>query len=96
MIENALKYGPRTSPRPLRLRVSARVEGGVLVATVENSGTWIARAPGEMASDSTGIGLANVRRRLELLCGPTARLETTTPAGHVRVEIRLPYLPPVA
>ena len=96
LIENALKYGPRTSPRPLRLHVSARVDGGELVVAVENSGSWIARAPGEKAIDSTGIGLANVRRRLELLCGPAGRLETTTPAGHVRVEVRLPYLPPLA
>lgn len=94
LIENALKYGPRTSPRPLRLRILARVEGSELVVAVENSGTWIARAPGEKATDSTGIGLANVRRRLELLCGQAARLETTTPAGVVRVEVRLPYVPP--
>lgn len=94
LIENALKYGPRSSPRPLRLRVSARLEGSEIVVAVENSGTWLARAPGEKAPESTGIGLNNVRRRLELLCGPAARLETTTPEGHVRVEVRLPQVPP--
>jgi hypothetical protein len=95
LIENALKYGLRTSPRPLQLRVAARVEAGEVIVTVENTGTWITRAPGETARDSTGIGLANLRRRLELLCGPTARLDTTTPAGLVRFEVRLPFVPPV-
>lgn len=96
LIENALKYGLRTSPRPLQLRVKARVEAGALLVTVENSGTWITRAPGEQARDSTGIGLANLRRRLELLCGPTARLVPDTTAGFVRVMVCLPFVPPVA
>lgn len=94
LIENALKYGSRTASDPLRLRVSARVTGGELLIVVENSGTWVTRAPGAANGDSTGIGLANVRRRLELLCGPVARLETTHPTGHVRVEVRLPYVSP--
>lgn len=96
LIENALKYGLRTSAPPLRLRVQARVEATELVVVVENSGTWITRAPGEQPRDSTGIGLANLRRRLELLCSPAARLETSEAAGLVRVEVRLPFVPPVA
>jgi len=96
LIENALKYGPRTSPRPLQVRVNARVEAGEVVVTVENSGAWIERPPGEETRDSTGIGLANLRRRLELLCGPAARLDQTTPAGFVRFEARLPFVPPAA
>jgi hypothetical protein len=95
LIENALKYGYRTSSPPLRLRVHARVEASELVITVENSGTWITREPGEKPRDSTGIGLPNLRRRLELLCSPAARLETSTPAGLVRLEARLPFVPPL-
>jgi hypothetical protein len=95
LIENALKYGYRTSPSPLRLRVHARVEANDLVVSVENSGTWITREAGKTAPDSTGIGLPNLRRRLELLCSPAARLETATPPGLVRLEIRLPFVPPV-
>jgi hypothetical protein len=94
LIENALKYGLRSSPPPMKLRVAARVESGEVIVTVENSGHWITRAPGEKARDSTGIGLANVRRRLELLCGPTARLDTETAGGQVRAVVRLPFVPP--
>jgi LytS/YehU family sensor histidine kinase len=96
LIENALKYGLRTSPPPLRLRVQARVEPGEIIVAVENTGAWISRASGEKSSDSTGIGLSNLRRRLELLYGPAARLDTTTPAGLVRLEVRLPFVPPAA
>jgi LytS/YehU family sensor histidine kinase len=96
LIENALKYGFRTSPFPLRLRIEARVEAEQLVVVVENSGTWITREPGEKAPDSTGIGLANLRRRLELLCSPAARLDTFKETDRVRIEVRLPFVPPAA
>lgn len=89
LIENALKYGSRTASGELRLRVLARVEGSELKVVVENSGAWLAREPGRTA-ESTGIGLGNLRRRLVLLCGEQAALTVTTPAGCVRVEVRLP------
>jgi len=94
LVENAIKYGLRTSPPPLRLRVDARVEDGELWVAVENTGAWLTRRPGEQDRDSTGIGLNNLRRRLVLLCGENARLDVATPDGAVRIEVRIPVLPP--
>ena len=94
LIENAIKYGLRTSPPPLRLRVNARVEAGELLVSVENTGAWLTRRPGEQARDSTGIGLNNLRRRLMLLCGEQARLDVQKPEGAVRIEVRLPASQP--
>jgi LytS/YehU family sensor histidine kinase len=94
LIENALKYGLRTSKPPLQLRILATVSGGELSVIVENSGEWIVPSPDGESRDSTGIGLANLRRRLVLLCGGQARLSVTTPAGLVRVEVRLPLADP--
>jgi len=91
LVENALKYGFRTSPKPLRLSVTARIEAGLLLVAVENSGDWIEREGA--AGESTGIGLNNVRRRLALLCGERAALEVTRPPGAVRIAIRLPLEP---
>ncbi len=91
LVENAIKYGIRTSPPPLRLRVRAAVAAGRLQVTVENSGEWLERKPGEEARDSTGIGLNNVRRRLTLLCGDAAALDVSGEAGLVRIEVRLPF-----
>lgn len=94
LIENALKYGLRTSALPLQLRVSAAVSGKELSVVVENSGEWIVPSPEGESGDSTGIGLTNLRRRLVLLCGEHARLNVTTPAGMVRIEVRLPLSEP--
>jgi|GEM_PF-5920400 len=61
LLDNALKYGGQTSPLPRRVAVEASLETDRLVITVANSGHWI--EPGA----TPGTGLANLRRRLELL-----------------------------
>ncbi len=91
LIENAIKYGLRTSPRPLQIRVTARIDGRRVLIAVENSGQWVERDAGNPRHDSTGIGLANLRRRLELLYDRDAGLEVTTPPGFIRVEVQLPF-----
>lgn len=93
LVENAIKYGLRTSPLPLKLRVQAGVDGNELVVVVENTGRWLEPGEGGKARHSTGIGLANLRRRLVLLCGEQATMTVQTPEGHVRVEVRLPFVP---
>src|SRR5206468_3138547 len=40
LAENAIKFGVRTSPMPLRLRVSARVAGNGLLIEMANTGAW--------------------------------------------------------
>lgn len=91
LVENAIKYGILTSPKPLHVRVSARVEGGAVFIVVENTGEWVAPESDGQRRGSTGIGLANLRRRLELLYGGDARMDVSTPTGLIRVEIRLPF-----
>lgn len=91
LIENAVKYGLRTSPRPLKIRVSARIEGGRVSVTVENTGEWIPSEISASLQDSTGIGLANLRRRLELLYGGDAELVIAKPDGWIRIEANLPF-----
>jgi LytS/YehU family sensor histidine kinase len=92
LVENATKYGLRTSPVPLRISVHAEVAGKELVVAVENSGRWLDPAKEKTPLPSAGIGLANLRRRLVLLCGPQARLDVLKPEGRVRIEVRLPYV----
>ncbi len=62
LVENAVKYGGRTSPGTLRLRLTARREGPAVLIEIANSGTWF--APDPKRTDSTGLGIENLRERL--------------------------------
>ena len=86
LLDNALKHGAITSPTPLRIVVDCRMEGSTLVVTVDNSGTWI--EPG--ADGRHGTGLANLRRRLNLLDFQEASLESGPAVDGVRAILRLP------
>ena len=100
LLENALHYGSKTSSMPLRVNVRARVQNGVLEVVVANSGRWM--TPDSTRSPSTGI--RSLRKRLELLVGDAATVDTHLEPEHdggwVRVVVRLPsnltHLPPPA
>ena len=91
LVENAIKYGGQTSPRPIRVEVAARREGDWLVVEVANTGSWVAAG----SRNSTGTGLRSLERRLRLLVGPTAAVSHGEDHGWVRVWIRVP-IPEVA
>jgi len=91
LVENAIKYGAITSPVPLRVDITAGTESDTVRLSVENTGTWVPAPSWESEQDvAVGIGLANLRRRLELLYGDDARVDVSDAAGRVRVEVRLP------
>ena len=92
LLENAFKFGPRSSGMPLRVAVNASVRDGELVIDVTNSGRWV--PPG--SEGSTGTGHANLRRRLFLLLGESATLETVEHPDTVLAQLRLPVLSGVA
>lgn len=62
LLENAVKHGLRpTTGAPLGIHVSARLQDEVLTVVITNPGTYAPRqGPG------SGLGLVNIRRRLEL------------------------------
>ncbi len=62
LIENALKYGMQTSPKPLQITISAKVKNNVFNVEICNTGKWLEN--GNKNNESTGTGLENVRRRL--------------------------------
>ncbi|HWM85613.1 MAG TPA: histidine kinase, partial [Kofleriaceae bacterium] len=66
LVENSVKYGLETSPRPLRVEVRARREGNRLRVEVANTGRWLDGAARDAAriSAGTGTGLRNLRERL--------------------------------
>ena len=88
LLENAFKFGPRTSAMPMRIEVTAALENDMLQVAVANSGCWV--PPG--SDNSLGSGLANLRRRLFLLLGEAATLEVLEKPEAVVVMIRIPIL----
>jgi hypothetical protein len=88
LLENAFKFGPRTGGMPLRVAVTAFVQGEKLFIDVTNSGRWV--DPG--GDDSLGTGLANLRRRLVLLLGESATLELVQNPDTVVAQLRLPVI----
>jgi hypothetical protein len=86
LLENAIKYGQQTSPHPLCIAIEARLSEGRLLLMVENTGRWVEpHGPG-----STGLGIANLRKRLHLLYGDQAVLTFDRTATAVRAQVSLP------
>ena len=92
-IENAIKYGMKTSPMPLRIRVNVSTKDGQLRIEVSNTGHWLQPATGpETKIEGTGTGLENVRARLENAYPNKYHLETKELNGCVKaiLEIQKP------
>ncbi len=77
LVENAIKYGMRTSQMPLHIRVLGNINqtmaGKTLVLDVLNSGS-LTMPEGISKPSGTGTGLQNIRERLEVLFPKKHRL----------------------
>lgn len=90
LVENAIKHGLEPKPEGGHLLVKAEVLHGKLAVTVADTGLGFGRA----ATAGTGVGLANIRERLQLLYGSRAGLTIAeNPGGGTRVTVSVPYKP---
>jgi hypothetical protein len=87
LVENAIKHGVAQSAEPGYVRVRIELGDDELRIAVENSSEG-ARA----AETGTGVGLQNVRRRLEICYGPGATLRLTPDAHQTTAEISIPLV----
>ena len=90
LVENAIKHGLEPKAEGGLLSLKAEVLHGDLAVTVADTGLGF----GQAATAGTGVGLANIRERLQLLYGGKAKLivaENT--GGGTRVTITVPYRP---
>jgi hypothetical protein len=72
LVENAIKHGVAPSRAPVRIRIGAVVEGKDLCIEVENGTSPVLDEP----SFGAGVGLKNIRRRLQAVYGRRASLDT--------------------
>ncbi len=87
LIENAIKHGMQTSPRPLRINLKADVEDNELQITVINTGRWLDE-DSKIKSDGTRKGLENVRKRLEFSYPGNYSFEIKKQPESVEIKIR--------
>ncbi len=88
LVENAIKHGLEPKAEGGKLSVKADVRHGKLCVIVADTGLGFGKA----ATAGTGVGLANIRERLQLLYGSRATLTVTEnqPSGTV-VTVTVPY-----
>jgi len=87
LIENAVKYGMRTSPEPLIIVFSANVEKGKLFIEISNTGKWISEK--ESGGHGTGTGLNNIKSRLEYSYPGKNKFSVSEADGKVIVQIEI-------
>lgn len=94
LIENAVKYGMKTSTMPLKVGISVQKTGYGLMIEICNSGKWVDRNSDENHFGGTGTGLSNVTKRLKNAYKDDYRLEIIKGETNicVRIEIKEQYL----
>jgi hypothetical protein len=96
LLENAIKYGGRTSPGVLEVSVRFSADGDSLLCEVANTGRWLEPRAQTQAPfpESTRIGLENLKQRVARHYGPGCEPEiVTSQPGWVAVVLRLPREP---
>jgi signal transduction histidine kinase len=88
LVENAIKHGLEPKPEGGKLTVRAEIVHGKLAVTVADTGLGFGKA----ATAGTGVGLNNIRERLQLLYGSKASMTVAEnpPSGTV-VTLTVPY-----
>ncbi len=87
LVENAIKYALAPSAEPVTIRVAAETLGDTLILSVEDDGMG-----GEDVRPGTGVGLANIRQRLDTLFGAAGSLEAGRRARGFVARVRLPLV----
>jgi signal transduction histidine kinase len=90
LVENAVKYAVAPTRYAVTLRIAVRQDGDDLVVTVEDDGD-----PAKVTDvrKGTGVGLANVRQRLDVLYGERGTLRAEPLPHGFRASVRFPLAP---
>jgi hypothetical protein len=85
LVENAIKHGLQTSPKPLKIKISARMKANKLLLEISNTGN-LQNGSNE---NGNGIGLKNVRERLDKLFAENGKFDLSQENGFVKARIEI-------
>ena len=85
LVENAVVHGIANLPKGGNIRLSSQCRDGRLFLTVENTFD-----PESTSNRRAGMGLVNVRRRVEGRYGSAANIQVSSEDGQFRVNLSLP------
>lgn len=92
LVENAIKHGVARTSGPVEVAVRAWREGDTLAIEVRDDAPARPGAASAPHSSGTGVGLDNVRSRLEARFGAAASVGARALDAGFLVELRLPYI----
>jgi len=92
LIENSIKYGLEPRIQGGTITIRSRIQGEMLIVEVEDDGVGIVLKPeSALRRQGAGIGMQNVRERLEVLYGSRARFTVVSRPGRgTLVSIEVP------
>ena len=96
LVENAVKHGVALGTEPGYVRVRAACQDGALRIMVENSGGRASANARASESPGAGVGLENVRRRLEICYGSSSELLLSLEPQNTVAELSIPLAGSVA
>ncbi len=92
LVENAIRHGVEQRDSPGTLRIASHRSAERLVLVVEDDGPGLPLENGREAGAGQGIGLANIRARLEKLYASKHAFSIgNVPGGGLQVRIEIPW-----
>jgi len=91
LVENSLRHGLRDGGAGIDISIAARRENGSLILKVADTGAGLGTQSADMVMNR-GVGLANIRGRLEQLYGAEQEFAIANgAAGGAEVTLRVPF-----
>ena len=87
-IENAFKHSKNTIDNKIFIEIALKRWGDLILFSVKNSHSGI-KAQNSMSGTNSGLGLVNVRKRLQLLYGGAYDLKIENKEGFYSVMLQL-------
>lgn len=87
LVENAIKYGMKTSELPIKIKINADVIENNLQICVTNTGKWF-KHPKDSNVQSTNTGISNIRSRLNYSYPNNNEITIKEEDGLVKVKVK--------